>query len=186
MIYESCYWKDDLLKKAKSLRRRLTQRRWPEATFAQLEQTVMLGFYSIRKLIEATKIADSIATQEIAIVAYPATRKSVTRMTWHRYWELYDLEAPEAMSRDLMFLCHQFVHSYVFMPSFSEAREFEAVLVSSDRERHRYLYELPVHTMITLFEQIGRDYPNEVRMVFNSARRDYDVVSVTRTDAAFR
>src|SRR5688500_12765511 len=147
MIHESSYWKNDLLRKAKSLGRRLTQRRWPDATFAQVEQTVMLGFYSIRKLIEATKLADSISTQQVPLIAYPAKGKNVTRMNWFEYWELYDLEAPEAVSRDLMFLCHQFVHSYVFMLSFSESRDFEAVLVSSERERHRYLYELPVRAM---------------------------------------
>jgi hypothetical protein len=52
MIHESHYWKDDLLKSAASLDRRLTQQRWYDGTFADVEKKVMLGFYAIRKLTE--------------------------------------------------------------------------------------------------------------------------------------
>lgn len=111
----------------------------------------MLGFYAIRKLIEATKFTDVISNQYFDLIAYPATGKNVSRTNWHHFWELYDLELPEQVRHDLLFLCHQFVHSYVFMPSFSDTKEFVAILVSSDRERLRYLYQLEIKVIIRLF-----------------------------------
>jgi hypothetical protein len=56
MIYESHYWKDELQAIAKKLRRRRAQRRWSESSFANLEKEVMVGFYSVRKLYEASKL----------------------------------------------------------------------------------------------------------------------------------
>ena len=58
MIAESYYWKRELLRVAARLRRRLTQRRWPEASFSVVEMDLMVGFYAIRKLAEAKKISD--------------------------------------------------------------------------------------------------------------------------------
>ena len=94
MIDESCYWKNDLLKEADALRDRKKQRRWPEVSFARLEQTIMLGFYSIRKLIEASKLSDSTIYEEIPITTYPWSGKTVTRMNWHKLDQLYDLDSP--------------------------------------------------------------------------------------------
>ena len=56
MIYEYRYWKDALLKAASDLRRRRKQTRWVDASFARLEQRVMLGFYGVRKLRDSRKI----------------------------------------------------------------------------------------------------------------------------------
>ncbi|HEX9938589.1 MAG TPA: hypothetical protein VGB15_15735, partial [Longimicrobium sp.] len=78
MIWESSYWKEDLLKQAEALRKRTTQRRWPEISFARLEQAVMLGFYSIRKLVEARKLSDHVASSAIPVTTYPPTGKPIT------------------------------------------------------------------------------------------------------------
>jgi hypothetical protein len=65
MIYKSSFWKDDLVKQARFLGSKTNQKRWAESSSARLEQAVMLGFYSIRKLNEARKISDSVSRQEI-------------------------------------------------------------------------------------------------------------------------
>ena len=179
MIHESRYWKDDLLKFAASLERRLIQKRWYDGTFADVEKTVMLGFYAIRKLTEAHKLDDKTSGQSVAVTVYPATGKFVTRTNWHHWWELYDMEGPWKAKVQLTPLCHQFVHSYVFSCAFDETRAFESVLVSSDRDRNRLLYSVPVAEVIRVFRRVGKNYPNFYHSEFNESKGDYDVVIKT-------
>jgi hypothetical protein len=175
MIYESAYWKDDLLRAADELERRLTQSRWHPATFAGVEKTVMIGFYAIRKLIEATKLDDNTTKQNISLAKYPSTGKAVTRLNWTSYWELYDLGAPKRGTLPLVQLCHQFVHSYVFICEFSELKAFTSVLVSSERERNRHLYSVSIPVIVRLFRSVGRNYPTQTTMRFNVKKGDFDV-----------
>ena len=94
MIWESYYWKQDLLRQAKNLIRRKSQHRWPEASLAKIEQMVMLGFYSVRKLIEASKISNDLIESPVSIIMYPSKNKSVTLLNWHKLDQLYDRSKP--------------------------------------------------------------------------------------------
>jgi hypothetical protein len=175
MIHESHYWKDDLLRSGSSLERRVGQRRWYDSTFADVEKKVMLGFYSIRKLIEAKKVDDETAMQGVRVTVFPAKGKVVTRLNHHRWWDLYDLERPKVSSMNLMPLCHQFVHSYVFGCGFDQSRRLDSVLVSSDRERNRSLINVHLSEVIRVFKAVGENDPNLFRSEFNEAKGDYDV-----------
>ncbi|MDH6165534.1 hypothetical protein M2282_000662 [Variovorax boronicumulans] len=179
MIHESHYWKDDLIKSAASLERRLKQQRWYDGTFADVEKKVMLGFYAIRKLTEAHKIDDKTSGQSLSVIVFPSAGKLVTRNNRHRWWELYDLEDPRKTKMQLLPVCHQFVHSYVFSCAFDEERVLESVLVSSDRERNRMLFGVPVGEVIRVFKSVGENYPNSYRSSFSEAKRDYDVIIKT-------
>jgi hypothetical protein len=183
MIDESCFWKEDLLKQADALRTRQLQRRWTEASFARLEQTVMIGFYSIRKLVEASKISNTTFEQKIPLTTFPSTGRDVTRMNTHKIDKLYDLESPSDASHDIIFLCNQFIHSFVFMPVFGENKKLECILFASDRHRHVKLFSITLTTIIELFEQVGHDYPCFVHSVFNPEKRDYDVYSTMNGDS---
>lgn len=176
MIYKSRFWKDDLIKQANSLRAKTKQKRWTEASSARLEQAIMLGYYSIRKLVESQKLSNSVINQKITTKAYPWKGKPVTRVNWVKIDELYDLESPQTITKDLLFFCHQFIHSYVFWESFwDDTHLLEGVLVSSDRERHHYLYSLHINHIIELFEQIGNDYPENFALIYNPQKMDYEM-----------
>ncbi len=141
----------------------------------------MLGFYSIRKLIEASKLSNSTFEQELTLTTYPWSGKTVTRMNCHKLDQLYDFESPSTDLRTVLFLCHQIVHSFVFMPAFNEIGGLDALLFTSDRHRHQRLYSLTLDQIIERFDCIGTDYPNEMRMVFNPKTQDYDVSATMHT-----
>jgi hypothetical protein len=141
----------------------------------------MLGFYSIRKLLEADKLSDDVANQNLRITAYPWMGKTVTRVNRGQYWELYDLEHGRPVMRSLMFLCHQVVHSYVFVVSFDERGCFEGILVTSQRERHRQLCLVRSLQIIDLYEQIGNDSISEMTLTFDESLQDYRVHSKRKT-----
>lgn len=180
MIYESQYWKNELLKSARSFRSRQLQRRWHKATFADVERTAMIGFYSVRKLIEASKLEEKVANQNAAVVKFCSNGKRVLRTNWTHFWDHYDLANPLETVMPLASLCNQFIHSYVFSCAFSECKAFESLLVSSDRERNRVLYSVDIAEVIRLFESVGNSYPDNVQFVFNDKKDDYDVVSTSK------
>lgn len=137
----------------------------------------MVGFFALRKLIESKKIDDATANQSVKVISYPSTGKLVTRMNWHHWWDLYDLSKPKRGTVRLPFLCNQFVHSYVYSPEFSESRAFVGLLVSSDKERNSILFSVTVEQVIRVFEDAGKNYPNDRHMVYNTNREDYDFFS---------
>jgi hypothetical protein len=179
MIWESYYWKESLRRHAGDLRRRKEQKRWPEASLGRVEETVMLAFYSIRKLIEAAKVSTATKTKEITVEQYPWRGKAVTRLDRHKLDELYDLGSGTPTQVSLQRICNQLIHSYVFAIAQSESGGLGGFLFVSDRDKHRHLYSLDVDDVIALLECVGRDYPNEVRMVLNSETGDYEVTAIT-------
>lgn len=169
------FWKKSLLRQSATLRQRVRQKRWTDNTFASVEQTVMVGFYSIRKLIEARNLSDSIRKQNLKIITYHWKGDPVTRLNRFFADELYDLRKPKAVEKDLLFLCHQVVHSYFFEPSFNKKSHLNGVFVSSDRERNRVVYFLGIRQIINLFEQVGNDCVTKTSFIYNPKMQDYDV-----------
>lgn len=177
MIYESSFWKDDLLKQAKFLRSKTNQKRWTKSSSARLEQSVMLGFYSIRKLNEARKISDSVSSQEIVVTAYKQKGQTPNRLNWLDINKFYDLESSQTATKNLIFLCNLFIHSYIFREYFDTEGQLKGVFVNSDRERHQMLYELEIEQIIKIFEQVGNNYPTSIVFKYDERKQDYDVKS---------
>jgi hypothetical protein len=175
MIFESAYWKDDLLRRSSLLRRYMTQKRWSGASFAKLEQTVMIGFYSIRKLVEATKLTNALSGASVSIYCYPSKGKAVTRLNRTKVDELYDLDAPRKQNLALVDLCHQFVHSYIFTPVLDESGGLSAIWIASDRQRSRALLGVEAKTVIGIFETVGNDKVRSMRATFDASLADYRI-----------
>jgi hypothetical protein len=177
VIDESYYWKVDLLRQSCALKARAAQKRWTDASFARCEQTIMLGCFSVRKLIESRKLTDKVAKKSVRIGCYPPNGKAVTLLNKHKIDELFDLDKPGERLVKLSFLCNQVIHSYVFTLLFHEGGGFSSILVASDYERSRTLWEIPASRIIEVFEMVGNDDVTECRYEFDSAKGDYVVTS---------
>jgi len=175
MIWESSHWKDDLQKLASLFDRHIPRTRWPERSLADLEKRVMIAFYCIRKLIEAKKLSDRVATQTLSLRSYPSLGKPVTRLNWHDINSLYDLSRGISTQRPLKFVCDQFIHSYIFVPTFSARGTLTSILFVSDRRRKEALFRLSMRTMLRVLRSVGSDYPRRLHFTFDSAAGDYAV-----------
>lgn len=133
----------------------------------------MLGFYSARKLAEAGKLSPATIGRQVPLAVYPWKGKEVTRINWHRLSELYDLEHRDDITRDLFFVCHQMVHSYVFAASFTESGLLQGVLFCSDRYRHKHLFYMSLPDVIELFQLVGNDYPDRMTLAKDEKIKDY-------------
>ncbi len=173
MIGESSYWKDVLLREAEELLRREKQRKWFPASFARVEQSAMMGFYAVRKLFEAHKLSDRNKSRTFHLTRFRWSGKPVTQMNWHHIDRCYDLSKGEATDKPVRFVCDQFIHSYVFMCVFSDGGGLDGILVSSDEERNKSLYLVPVEQIISTFKAVGKDYPSRLSAKWNPEKLDY-------------
>ena len=173
MIWESSYWKDELLRQSKRLRARCHQKRWPEASSAKLELALMSGFYAVRKLVESKKLSQNLISKHFPVTEFPPSGKAVNLLNWHHIDRLFKLDEPNKTSIDLLSLCNQFVHSYIFVPSFSDTKKLAGIFVASDRMRTSRLYHMEIEQAVELFEEVGRDYPTEAHFVWDKKKQDY-------------
>jgi hypothetical protein len=179
MIFESACWKEDIAKIAERMKKRKTQKRWPERALVNIEKDVFFAFYAIRKLLEADKLSQTIADFTLNARSYSATGKPVTKMNWHRLDELYDLTKLQQESLALRFICNQIVHSYVFAPSFGEDDALEGILFCSDFKRNEKLYALDVDEIVICLEAIAADSPTTMQGEYDSPKSDFKVVLST-------
>ncbi len=157
MIYESHYWKEPLLASARWLSKLRLSEVTRESTYVKLEKELMVGFYSVRKLIETIKISDSTKTLKFEIQWHKNTKK----VNWlnHAFLdENYDLTQTQSEKRDIEFICNLFVHSYVFVVSGDG--KLEGVYVSTDRQKNQKVYFVPLQVILKIFRIVGRDYPS--------------------------
>lgn len=158
MIFESSYWKDDLLKLAKKLELRLIQKRWTEKSFFAVEKELFLGFYSIRKLIESLKVSESVAGKLYRIYEYPKINNSIKILSDDPTKE-FDLTKGRKVDVSVATLCNQFIHSYHFAPFAPEGKSLVGFFVCSDYKRKTGIYLVTIFDVVDMYRQVGNNYP---------------------------
>lgn len=164
MIYESVHWKDPLLETATRLEKLGTSKRMTGRRLVQVEKDVMLGCCSIRKLCEAEgAVSDPVRSQRFSLAAHRNV-EPVNYLNKHRFDELYVFEgAAQPVELDLISVCNQVVHSYVFAPYVQDAGGLGSIFVSSDRHKDKYLYNVTLAQLLAIFRSVGADYPSSIQ-----------------------
>ncbi len=165
MIYESWYWKKPLLDMAQRLKslKIAIDAEDSDEVFAQIERDIFIGFYSIRKLIEAiTKVTDKNKNKKIHLLWHP----NIKEVNWrnnHKIDELYDLEKQNIEIRNIQFISNQIIHSFIFAPIFDEKDKLDGIFFTSDKEKANKVYRLNIDSIIEIFEAIGNDDPSQIK-----------------------
>jgi hypothetical protein len=161
MITESYYWKKPLLVGAKFIRKNIYAEDISEAQFARIEREIFIGFYAIRKLLEATgKVSAERRAMKIALTRYEK-RADQPIVDWYNrseFWELYDLDNAALELRDLLYVAHRMVHSFIFILSGDD--DGHGALFTSDRDKDTRLNFISTDEIVRVFEVVGQDYPS--------------------------
>jgi hypothetical protein len=154
MIWESSYWKGDLIKDAQIILR-WSQKKHSVRQEILLEKKIFISAYSIRKLIEAEKIGKDFPMWDFVFERHTKTsKKEIDYLNSHRLEEHYDFNSKEKVSSDLSFLSNQIIHSYVFAFSGDE-KTIDGFYVASDYEKEKYLYYVNLEKYINVLLWIG-------------------------------
>ncbi|MBU1315688.1 MAG: hypothetical protein KJ947_15775 [Alphaproteobacteria bacterium] len=161
MITESYYWKKPLLAGAKVIRKYMDADDISDAQFARIEREIFIGFYAIRKLIEATgKVSAETCAMKIALKRYEK-RAGQPTVDWYNrsdFWELYDIDKPARELRDLLYVAHRMVHSFIFILSGDD--DGHGAFFTSDRDKDKCLNFISTDEIIRVFEVVGQDRPS--------------------------
>lgn len=163
MIHESSYWKDDLIKLANRLERRLVQTRWGEKNFYTIEKEIFVGFYSVRKLIDSQKISDSLKTKayEVKEFSYQGCPESI--ITHFKHAD-YNLGKAKSSSITIIQLCNQFIHSHHFLPFLPNGKNLIGFFFCSDHKRTSCIYLITLFDIVDIFRNIGSNYPSSMHI----------------------
>lgn len=158
MIWDSNPWKHDLFKCAAFLDRVTAQDKpLSERQRVSIERRLFLGFYSIRKLLEAHKLTDECSKQVASVRLYPPTGKAITHFNWHKSDEHFDFDLPTLEKWELVKLCHQFIHSYIFHIVEDETVGLAGFFVASDWQLSEGLIGIDAPTVISVFRLVAKD-----------------------------
>jgi hypothetical protein len=166
MIQDSVPWKEALLKYADWLESvRMREDVVDEDTLFKLERDVLMAWFSIRKLTDTFKLTDKTKAHLLTLDVFP-NKKSVDYLNAHKVAECFDLSQSKEEKRDLVFVCNQFIHSYVLEFLWQDDK-LESILVCSDRERQAKLYMLSVEETTKAFRLVATDDPRSWQMKRN-------------------
>lgn len=173
VIGESRFYKDELLRFVRNIRRWHDTPSWTERRFEQYEHGLFMAFFTIRRLIECDKLSERTVDQGIPVQVFKPTGARITLMSRYDVSELYDLEKPRRDKRSLLFLCNQVIHSYIFQIWSERAGQGSSIFFSSDRRRRREAFRLTRGTISHVLTRVGTDYPSSMNIKWDEARADY-------------
>jgi hypothetical protein len=176
MIWESSYWKEDLLRLAAGLRKRQHRRRWSERAQAKLEKEILYAFYAVRKLIEAKRLTDRVANLQCVARSYPYTYtgKRLTLFDWVRNFEVaYDFRKEKSERLPIRFICNQIIHSYVFIECFGKSGGLSGIFFSSESQRYKRLYHMSIREILKALSKVGSDHVWNARAIYDDKLGDF-------------
>lgn len=151
-------WREDLLKVAAAVERRSKVRRWTARTGFLVERDLMVGMFTIRRLIESAKTSSLLPRERVSLRMHPLQDRVPGIYDRWSYWEYYDMESKRQTELTVRELVTLFIHSFVleFYPSSEHGSA--TVWVVSDRDRHKWLYSIPFATLVALFRRVGDEH----------------------------
>jgi len=160
MIWESAPWKKSLKQDAARLKR-LSASALRDSNLVKVEQTVFSAAYAIRKLSEAHKVSDDARRTKLPVLRFSRMKNSrLSFWNWHHIERHFDMGRPRASHVDVLFLCNQLIHSYVFLVVTPRPKCVEAFLVTSDREKERGLLQVSIDDFVTCLLRFADDSPS--------------------------
>ncbi|WP_156786318.1 hypothetical protein [Microterricola viridarii] len=156
MIGDSVPWREELLKSAARLRRWNTQRRWTSRTYFLAERDIMMGAYSIRRLIDSEKSSSLLPTRRIRTYRYALIARVPMLLDRFEPERFYDLRKPARTELEVGRLCNQIIHSFVFQ-IYLEHDSTTSVVFNSDRDRGKHLHGISFEDLAALFDYVGRE-----------------------------
>ena len=154
MIFATYYWRLELARLARLLRRHMRQRRWRAASDASVEKCVMLGCYAVRKMLHAFQPPPNMPT-DVPLTTFPHNGKKLSRIVWPSVEDAFDLAKPGGERISLRELSNQVIHSHFFSLWLGPDRALRGIFFCSDRNKDRKVYRLHMVALVTLFEQIA-------------------------------
>ena len=164
-MQDSSPYKRELADFAASFERRQARQIWREASVARAERMLFIGFLYVRKLIECRKVTDAAARFSVEIL-----RSTITRSREVSDFRREDLEkdlagATWSDSRvDVQQIADKVLHSWWLVPVRGPSTGLAAFILTTDRQRNSELWQLPVSSIVAVYDKFAEDDIVQLRM----------------------
>lgn len=175
MIWESAFWKNDLIKFSKKIHLRLKQTRWPDAANANAEKEIMISAFVARKLFDSKKISEVLENRELKIIKYKSNGKKINLLRRLSPEKYFDLDQPIKGTIPFRILCNQIIHSYIFMLLMNDKGNLTHFWVASDYDKFKFIYQIDVKTYASVLLQIGNYWPKQESYEFDEIKNEYNI-----------
>lgn len=176
MAIESLYWKEELARIAKTFHPVAKPKRWSERAVCTVERDVVIGFFIVRRMIELHKVSAHIADMKLDVFGMPAI-KIITKLNRFSLDKNYDWSAERAEEKPALYICNQCIHAYLSHVDRGPDRNWLNFFVVSDFDRNATIWRIPFATIIGLFEAASKDWPSEIRWIFDHRTQEYRVTT---------
>ena len=163
MVYESCYWKDDLRSYATELRDISTCTTLnDEYRDYRLEKALLLSAFTVRLLLDANKLSDSFDSRNLKVDYYSAKRgvqENISPLDKRFIDERYfDLTESTSSSISIKQLTNQLIHSaVVLMFSYDDTNRVIGFFVVSDKDYEKRLCYCSLKEWINVVKAVADD-----------------------------
>lgn len=163
MIYESCYWKDDLRSYATELRDISTCTTLDdEYRDYRLEKTLLLSAFTVRLLLDSNKLSNSFDSRNLKVDYYSAktgAQEGISPLSKRFIDERYfDLAKSTSSSISIRELTNQLIHSaVVLMFSYDDANRMIGFFLVSDKDYEKRLCYCGIKEWISMVEAVADD-----------------------------
>lgn len=160
MIYESNPWKQDLQRRKRLILKYNVSECFDQnydGTYTIIEKAIFYSAFIIRKLIDRnSKLSDEADSYFLTVFAI-APLKQVDRM--HRWPEedSHDWDNEKEITLLGKSLCSSLIHSFLFFIRFNDSSVIDSFCVSSDYDKNKVLYRVPLTEWIKYISFIVSD-----------------------------
>ena len=174
---ESCYWKEELARIAKTIKPVRQPRRWSDRACSIVERDIAIGFFIVRRLIELYKVSSQTRDFSMEVYSCLPKKNNITRLSSGSIYDNYDLENEKAEIKKPLYISNQFIHAYISGVFRDETRNWSDVYIVSDFDRNDCIWRIPIPVIRELFKVASEDYPWEGHYVFDPRIGDYKVTT---------
>lgn len=177
MVIESHYWREDLAAYSRAFKPLKKPPRWSERLVVNFEKDVTMALFMVRRLAETGKFSSKMKKHKVRVFRC-AFYGRPHRLVYKDIDELHNLEGEETFSTSVMFICNQFIHADFTYAYRREDRNWEGLYTSSDFERRRWVYKVPLAEIRAILELAVVDAPGHISWRYDPEREDW----VSETD----
>jgi hypothetical protein len=158
VIEDALPWKEELVKVADRLEAKTKQARWTDRTGYLIERDFIVSAHAMRKLVDSRSVSDELIQRRIPVRRYDLTGKPPDSRCPADIEDCYDFQNGRRNTLTPEVLCHEIVHSFVFIFFCGETADlFDGIYVSSDRAKKKHIYLVLASDFIALCSDMGSE-----------------------------
>jgi hypothetical protein len=171
MIYESYYWKDDLISEIRQLKSYLKMRQhFTQSINYKIEKFYFITAFVVRKLIDSNKISNELESMNVPIRYYKKNMRGFDRyFVWNaeaaKYYDMDDLDKCNSSRLNIKDVLNMLIHSYFFqfmyINNWKDMRNC-ILLFNSDKTKDSCIYLINLNEWIEILGKVCNDHVKSI------------------------